>query len=103
MLPGIPVVAIGEMGTIDVMGGDNGGFMVKNNQEEFANRVIQLLSDPELYMQKAAEARRHAESWTIDTKAAELESIYAETIMNYVKPGKRLKKYREELKRYTPV
>ncbi len=34
-----PVVAIGEMGTKDVMQGDNGGFMVKDDLDEFTEKV----------------------------------------------------------------
>lgn len=80
MLSGIPVVAIGEMGTVHVMGGDNGGFMVKHDENEFAGRVIQLLDDTDLHAKKAAEAKAHAQDWTIDTMTVRLESIYEETI-----------------------
>jgi Glycosyltransferase len=80
MLSGLPVVAIGEMGTITVMGGDNGGFMVKNDPEEFTARVLDLLEDPELYRKKVAEAKKHARSWTIDTMTVRLEKIYRDTI-----------------------
>jgi glycosyltransferase involved in cell wall biosynthesis len=76
MISGIPVVAIGAMGTITVMNGDNGGFMVKNDQNEFIQRVFELLEDPDLYQRKVAEARVHAQAWTIDTMAAKLEQVY---------------------------
>jgi glycosyltransferase involved in cell wall biosynthesis len=80
MLSGIPVVAIGAMGTLMVMGGDNGGFMVKNDKTEFAERVFDLLEDAELYARKVAEARVHAQEWTIDTMTVKLEKIYRGTI-----------------------
>lgn len=80
MLSGTPVVAIGAMGTLTVMGGDNGGFMVKNDQEEFARRVFDLLEDEQLYRRKVAEAREHAQAWTIDAMAVKLETIYRGTI-----------------------
>jgi glycosyltransferase involved in cell wall biosynthesis len=83
MLSGTPVVAIGEMGTIMVMGGDNGGFMVKNDPEEFTARVFDLLEDPALCRSKAAEAKRHAQSWSIDKVTQRLEKIYRETIDSY--------------------
>ena len=35
MLCGIPVVAIGEMGVKEVMKGDNGGYMVKDDVDHF--------------------------------------------------------------------
>ncbi len=83
MLSGIPVVAVGEMGTVTVMGGDNGGFMVKNDPAEFAGRVIELLLDDELYAQKVEDARIHAQSWTIDSMTARLEDIYTTTLEDF--------------------
>lgn len=80
MLSGIPVVAIGEMGTRYVMGGDNGGFMVRHDAHEFTGRVVELLEDPELYARKVAEALVHSRSWTIDTMTVRLEEIYRETL-----------------------
>jgi glycosyltransferase involved in cell wall biosynthesis len=78
MLSGIPVVAIGVLGTAEVMGGDNGGFMVKNDSAEFRDRVLDLLDDEELYRKKAEEARRHAQGWTIESLAEKLLDIYRE-------------------------
>lgn len=86
MLSGIPVVAVGAMGTLTVMGGDNGGFMVKHDETEFSARVRDLLRDPVLYREKAADAREHAKSWTIDTMAGKLQMIYAETLHSYKAP-----------------
>lgn len=83
MLSGTPVVAIGEMGTINVMGGDNGGFMVKNDPAEFRDRVLDLLNDPVLYARKVEDARVHAQAWTIGTMTERLISIYGETVDSY--------------------
>jgi glycosyltransferase involved in cell wall biosynthesis len=87
MLSGIPVVAIGEKGTVEVMGGDNGGFMVKNDRGEFIARVCDLLEDSDLYRRKAEEAKVHAQGWTIDVMAKELEKIYRSSLDAW--PGKR--------------
>jgi glycosyltransferase involved in cell wall biosynthesis len=80
MLSGLPVVAIGAMGTINVMAGDNGGFMVHNNADEFKQRVFDLLEDADLYAHKVAQARAHAEKWTIEPFAAQLEKIYRDAL-----------------------
>lgn len=83
MCSGKPVVAIGAMGTLMVMGGDNGGFMVSNSREEFAARILDLLDDPVLYARKCQEARHHAASWTIDAMTAKLEQIYHGCMESY--------------------
>jgi glycosyltransferase involved in cell wall biosynthesis len=80
MFSGTPVVAIGSMGTIMVMGGDNGGFMVQNDGEEFTSRVLDLLEDSELYYRKITEAKAYAQNWMIDTMTVKLVGIYEKTI-----------------------
>jgi len=85
MFSGIPVVAIGALGTLMVMGGDNGGFMVKDDPQEFTERVLQLLNDEELYRQKSEEARIHARAWTLGEITKKLTNIYKETISSYIR------------------
>ncbi|MDA8425457.1 MAG: glycosyltransferase [Treponema sp.] len=65
MAVGTPVVAIGEMGTRDIMRGDHGGFMVRDDLEEFALAVLRLLGDEELRRSKSAEAILWAEAFSI--------------------------------------
>jgi len=76
MMSGLPVVAIGEMGTVDVMQGDNGGFMVKNDTTEFAAKVISLLQDTQLHQKKSDEAKTWANQWDLDLLTEKLVSIY---------------------------
>lgn len=71
-----PVVAIGEQGTKEVMNGDNGGFMVNDDINEFADKVHLLLSDHKLYKKKAKEAFEYAQHWTIESNAAKMLAIY---------------------------
>jgi glycosyltransferase involved in cell wall biosynthesis len=85
MFSGIPVVAIGALGTLMVMGGDNGGFMVKDDQQEFTARVLDLLENEELYRRKSEEAKRHAMTWSIGEITRKLADIYKETITSYQK------------------
>jgi glycosyltransferase involved in cell wall biosynthesis len=80
MLSGIPVVAIGAMGTVQVMEGNKGGFMVQNDMSEFRNRVLQLLEDDALYRQKSEEGRLHAQRWTIGSITEQLVTIYRESL-----------------------
>jgi len=83
MFSGTPVVAIGALGTLTVMGGDNGGFMVKNDTAEFTARVLELLDDPELRRNKAIEARVHSSPWSIEEVTKKLAALYQSTISDY--------------------
>lgn len=73
---GLPVVAIGEMGTLDVMRGDHGGFMVKDDKKEFAEAVKRLLDDDELRARKAAEAVDWAKQYRVETTTERLARLY---------------------------
>ncbi|MDR3629169.1 MAG: glycosyltransferase [Desulfocapsaceae bacterium] len=76
MACGTPVVAIGKMGTREVMGGDSGGFMVDDDKHEFAENVQVLLNNPEIRHAKAERARRHAESWGVEVQAKKMLKLY---------------------------
>ncbi|QTQ16364.1 glycosyltransferase [Treponema parvum] len=80
MMNGLPVVAIGEMGTLDVMQGDNGGFMVKNDAEEFAARVCDLIENPYLRRKKSAEALEWAKKWSMGALVKDLVLCYEKAI-----------------------
>ena len=76
MLCGLPVVAVGEMGTVDVMQGDNGGFMVRNDVQDFSQQVIRLLSDENLYTQKSEEAKKWGSQYLVSTLTPKLIERY---------------------------
>ena len=76
MLSGLPVVAIGEMGTVDVMQGDHGGFMVQEDVAQFSGRVLELLKNQELRRQKSQEAKSWGEQWSISALTPRLVTCY---------------------------
>ncbi len=80
MMAGLPVVAIGERGTLDVMQGDNGGFMVKNDLQEFSAKVSALLNDENLFRQKAAEGEKWSKQWSIKELTPKLVEFYQKAI-----------------------
>ena len=80
MMNGIPVVAIGELGTIDVMQGDHGGFMVGDDVAEFSDRVLSLLRDAKLRKQKSDEGKLWSEQWKISSLTPKLLSCYERVI-----------------------
>lgn len=80
MMSGLPVVAIGEMGTVDVMQGNNGGFMVNNNVHEFSEKVIELIKNNELHTLKSEEAKKWAEQWDLSLLTQKLLDFYQKAI-----------------------
>lgn len=80
MTMGLPVVAIGELGTKDVMQGDNGGFMVPDDVSIFSDRVYQLLTDSELHAAKSREAKEWSKQWSIESLTDKLLEAYKQTI-----------------------
>ena len=83
MLAGLPVVAIGEMGTLDVMQGDHGGFMVGDEIGEFSDHVVRLLEDETLRKEKSAEAEEWASKWKISNLTPKLAECYEKAAANY--------------------
>ncbi len=85
MAAGLPVVAIGEMGTVDVMQGDHGGFMVPEDTELFSQRVADLLTDSALYSNKVVECKLWSKQWMITSLTDRLEKAYTTCIERYGK------------------
>jgi len=52
---GTPVVAIGKMGTIDIMSENRGGLLVGEDEDEFCKAVIEMLENNNLYSLKKKE------------------------------------------------
>lgn len=88
MLSSLPVVAIGELGTVDVMQGDHGGFMVRDDVGEFSSKVLELLENPQLYKQKTAEAVKWAEKWKISSLTPKLVKCYEKAVVTRREEGK---------------
>lgn len=82
MMSGTPAVAIGEMGTKDVMQGDNGGFMVPHDEEAFAAAAIRILGDHELRKVKSAEARAWAARYSVEATTERLLRHYEDCLAN---------------------
>lgn len=80
MLAGLPVVGIGILGTADVMQGDHGGFMVKEDSDEFSEKVIALLKNEKLRKEKSAEALDWAQKWKISSLTPRLVGCYQKAI-----------------------
>lgn len=81
MLSGCPVVAIGELGTVDVMQGDHGGFMVSDDVAIFSEKVCQLLKNQSLRKKKSQEALDWAKKWKISALTPKLLECYERAML----------------------
>lgn len=76
MTCGTPVVSVGEMGTLDTMKNNTGGFMVGDDVDEFAEKTIRLLNDKVLYSNKSDEALEYSKEWTIEKLVIKMKQKY---------------------------
>ncbi len=77
MLSANPVVATSNRGHRDLIEDGYNGYLVEPNQdEEMANKIIELLACKRLREKLGANARQSAERFSVDAVQAELEKIY---------------------------
>ena len=77
---GLPVVALAEMGTRDVVREGEGCLIATNNLDGFAARVLELINHPHAARQLAAQAVIAAEAWQEERVAERLVHFYEETL-----------------------
>ena len=77
---GLPVVALAEMGTRDVVREGEGCLIAPNDPQGFAQRVLELLNHPHEATRLAAQAVIAADAWQQERIAERLVQFYQETI-----------------------
>jgi len=80
MAQGVPVVAIGEMGTLDVLENGRGAVIAPPDEQGFADAVSRLLDSPSLRKQLAAAGRQHAQQWDAVRLARRLAEFYSNIV-----------------------
>lgn len=80
MAAGLPVVALAEMGTIDILGARRGALVPDDNPDAFAQALARLLRDPALRKQLAAEGRDYAGEWSDDRLAGKMADLYRKIV-----------------------
>ncbi len=73
---GTPVVALGVMGTLDVLHEDGGCRIPADNPTAFSEAVHQVLANRELRAQLSAEAVAYGERWSSAEKSRTLIGLY---------------------------
>jgi len=77
MAAGLPVVALAEMGTRDVLREGQGCRIACDETADFARKVERVLADNRLRRQLADSGRRYAREWAAPRMAERLIEIYA--------------------------
>lgn len=82
----IPVVAVKAMGVNDIIIKDQGGYLVEEDEIAFADKVIDLLSNKELYNEKSRQALNAANRFTAGNLTDELLLYYNKAVNIFKKP-----------------
>lgn len=80
MAMGCPVLALAEMGTVDILKPERGCRIADADPAAFAAMLNQLINDPLLRHRLAVEARAYAEEWSAAAMAARLTQVYRQIV-----------------------
>jgi glycosyltransferase involved in cell wall biosynthesis len=81
MALGVPVISTAVMGTKDVVGPRRGALVPDDNESDFADAMIRLMSDPELRAKLSRDALAYVREWDAEALALRLESMYGSLLM----------------------
>jgi glycosyltransferase involved in cell wall biosynthesis len=84
---GTPVVALDGIGVADLLEGNTGGLLTRNDTREFTAAVGRMLSTPELMAEKGKQARARALEWSEENQIARIVNIYREAIADFKAHG----------------
>lgn len=76
MAMGLPVVALAAPGVEDLMAGEAGGFMVKDDPDDFVKKTVALLKDKALWENKSQGSARRAKDFSVDKMTERVIEIY---------------------------
>ena len=90
MTTGLPVVALAEMGTVDILGSGRGALVPDANPYAFSLALSQVLSDHALRRRLSAEARAYAAEWSSEALAGRMAGLYRQIVSRHggEAPGK---------------
>jgi len=77
---GVPVVSTAVMGTAEVLEEGRGCLIAREDEREFADKVVRVLADPDLRDGLRREASRYAKSWSAPVMADRMLAFYGEII-----------------------
>jgi 1,2-diacylglycerol 3-alpha-glucosyltransferase len=85
MAAGLPVVALAEMGTVDILGARRGALVPDDNPVLFAQSLTQVLRDPDLGRRLGKDGRNYAAEWSEDALAGRLADLYRKVVARHLR------------------
>ncbi|HEY5755690.1 MAG TPA: glycosyltransferase [Steroidobacter sp.] len=85
MACGTPVVSTAYMGTADIVKPERGARVAPDNEEGFANLVVELLDDPARRRAMSSEARAYAATWSAGAMTTRMADLYSSLIADDAK------------------
>jgi len=76
MAMGVPVVSTAVMGTRDVLQGARGALVAKEDIDDFAGKIISVLTDPDLRRKLSHDALQDVENWSEERLVAVMIALY---------------------------
>ncbi|MFB1485959.1 MULTISPECIES: glycosyltransferase [unclassified Thiocapsa] len=80
MALGVPVVSTAVMGTKEVLAGGGGSLIAQDDERDFADKTVRLLTDPALRARLSVEAVEHAGSWSAPVLAERMLDFYGKVV-----------------------
>jgi len=89
MSAGLPVVALAEMGTIDILAAERGALVPDGNPYAFSLALAQVLLDDVLRKRLVAEAKAYAAEWSSEALAGRMAILYRQIVARHAEDGAR--------------
>lgn len=83
MAAGLPVVALAEMGTVDILGVRRGAVVPEDNPAAFSLALTGVLRDPELRQHLSEEGRAYAAEWSDHALAGRMADLYRQVVAEH--------------------
>ena len=83
MAAGLPVVALAEMGTVDILGAHRGALVPDDNPADFSLLLTRVLRDAGLRRRLSADGRAYAAEWSDEALAGEMAQLYRRIVSGY--------------------
>ena len=84
MSAGLPVVALAEMGTADILDAQRGAIVPKDDPYAFAMALVKLLGDSGMRGRLGEEGKAYAAEWSDDALAGRMADLYRQIVTAHV-------------------